>query len=415
MTEQPTDLRGVDEADVYKGGRLAATLVRRGSDVVFAYDPDYLSDPASEQVAFTLPRSAEPRVSSGDAVPPYFAGLMPEGVRLRSVVTATRTSEDDHLTVLLAVGADAIGDIAVVPAGSGPPELAEPAVDPSAAIDLDLRAVFERATSTDLDELDRAALPGVQPKVSAAMMSTPVGTTAGPAILKLEPATGYPQLVENEDFFLRMAAACGLDVPEHSMITDRAGRRGLLVRRFDRSVTPEGIRRWPQEDGCQVLDRYPAAKYRVKTESVIARLAACVDSAGGSPALVVRSMIELVAFSYLIGNGDLHAKNMSITSPDGGLWSATPAYDLVSTQPYLSWADPMAMTFYGRANRLDRAHLTTAAERLGVAPRATAVILDRLVDAGRDWARRVGEIGFDDQTSTRLETMIVERAEELAR
>ena len=59
-------------------------------------------------------------------------------------------------------------------------------------------------------------------------------------------------------------------------------------------------------------------------------------------------LLKVVVFSWLIGNGDLHGKNMSIYNPDGW-WQPTPAYDLLCTQPYAGWNDPMALNLYGRA------------------------------------------------------------------
>lgn len=144
-------------------------------------------------------------------MPPFFAGLLPEGVRLQALTAAARTSIDDHLTLLLVVGADTIGDVQILPEGVSRTE-------PRALLDVvgnsvdDLGVVFARATSTEVSELDRVSLPGVQVKVSVAMMSAPVGTTSGPSILKLDPE-GWPHLVANEHFFLSMAAGCVLPVP----------------------------------------------------------------------------------------------------------------------------------------------------------------------------------------------------------
>nr|WP_231912530.1 HipA domain-containing protein [Rhodococcus sp. EPR-157] len=53
-------------------------------------------------------------------------------------------------------------------------------------------------------------------------------------------------------------------------------------------------------------------------------------------------LLRLTAYSYAIGNGDLHGKNYSIHQNGRGMWSVTPAYDLLCTQPYASWNDPMA-------------------------------------------------------------------------
>lgn len=54
--------------------------------------------------------------------------------------------------------------------------------------------------------------PGVQAKVSALEFSVPIGTTSGSAILELAPRDGFPQLVENENFFMNLARECGVPV-----------------------------------------------------------------------------------------------------------------------------------------------------------------------------------------------------------
>ena len=408
-----TDLRAVDRAAVYKAGQLAGTLVRERDDVVFTYDDAYLADPVAPAVAFSLPKSAAPVRSGAGAVPPFFAGLLPEGLRLEAMTAAARTSADDHLTLLLAVGADAIGDVQVLPVDAMPFE-SPPVLTLAGTSSVDFAAVFAKATSTDPTQTERAALPGVQVKVSAMVMSTPVDTTAGPAILKLEPPS-YPHLARNEDLFLAMAGACGLPVPGHRILTDAAGRAGLLVARFDRLAGADGTwRRLAQEDACQVLGRYPAAKYRLTLQEVAAALASAVAAGGGSRPLALRRILETAAFSYLIGNGDLHGKNLSIRLTPAGRWEVTPAYDLVSTQPYLAWRVPMALPMYGRANRLTRRWWLDAAQRLGLPERAMARVLDRIVTRSAPWLDRLGDIGFDDRTTTRLQDLIDARRLELA-
>ncbi|HEY9411868.1 MAG TPA: HipA domain-containing protein [Jiangellaceae bacterium] len=408
------DLRAIDAADVYKAGLHAGQLLRHDDDVIFRYDPGYRDDPSTPPVAWTLPKDVPEVRASGGSVPPFFAGLLPEGVRLRAVVAGTRTSEDDHFTLLLAVGNDTIGDVRIAPAGVAPTE-PEPAFDPTSTEQIDLQDLFDRVAGPELLTFDAVALPGVQPKVSAAMLSSPVTTTHGPAILKLNPPSGFPRLVENEQFFLQMARDCELRVPDHLLIHDRAGRAGLLVMRFDRLVGPDGaISRLAQEDACQVLGVYPARKYRIKTEEAIERLALCCELGHGSRQVEVLRMIHLVAFSYLIGNGDLHGKNISIRASPEGRWETTPAYDLVTTQPYMRWRDPMALDFHGRANKLNRAHLVAASTRLGIAERAVVRLLDRLCSRARPWADRVAEIGFEPRQNDLLHELIIDRINELS-
>ncbi len=406
------DLRTVDTADVYKGRQRAGRLSREGTDIVFRYAEDYVANVGAPALAWTIPKDLDEVRSSGESVPPFFAGLLPEGVRLRAVVTGTRTSEDDHLTLLLAVGADTIGDVSVLPP-EAPFADVSPALDLDAADTVDLREVFDRIVGAESLAFDQAAIPGVQPKVSAAMVSSPLSTTDGPVILKLTPARDYPRLVENEDFFLRMARSCELRTAEHRLIHDRHGRSALAVFRFDRISAAGEERRLPQEDACQVMGVYPASKYRLRAQDAIADLAKRCEQGGGSRQAAILRLLQLVAFSYLIGNGDLHGKNFSIHRPDGGPWEPTPTYDLVSTQPYMGWRDPMALDLYGRANRLSHRYLVESGERLGVTGRAVTRMLARMCERAATWADRVGEIGLDPRQAELLRDTIVRRLGEL--
>lgn len=73
-------------------------------------------------VATTLPVTTAAVATANGALPPFFAGLLPEGHRLTVLRTVAKTSLDDELTLLLAVGADVPGDVQVVPAGEKPAE-----------------------------------------------------------------------------------------------------------------------------------------------------------------------------------------------------------------------------------------------------------------------------------------------------
>jgi serine/threonine-protein kinase HipA len=404
---EPLDLRAITDADVYIDDALSGRLTRQSQDsITFDYLPAKQSTESSvrdRSVSWSLLRTDEyPRTATGGAVPPFFAGLLPEGVRLGVVTSSTKTSADDHLTLLLAVGADTIGNVRVVPAGTPPPARL-PMFQPSR--DNDFRAVYAKLTGSV--DADPVGLAGVQPKVSAVTWSTTTRTSAGPAILKLGPAQ-FPLLVENEHFFMGMAAACGLRVPRTSLIHDANGHSALLVTRFDRDRET----RIAQEDACQVDGIYPASKYRIKTETAINTLADACARGGGSKAAAVLELLKTVVFSWLIGNGDLHGKNLSIYNPNG-IWQPTPAYDLLTTQPYAGWKDPMALNLFGRANKLDRAHFLYAAEQLGLRSRAPSKMIDSVVHAAGEWPDRCAEIGFDTRQTQLLADMLRARIETL--
>ncbi|ORV21330.1 protein kinase [Mycolicibacterium conceptionense] len=398
-TPEALDLREVVEAHIYLGDDRVAHLVRRAGDQISF---DYVAEgPAvgalrDTSVSWSLLRSRDyPVVTTGGAVPAFFAGLLPEGVRLGVVTTSTKTSADDHLTLLLAIGADTIGNVRVFPAGVDP---VQPAAMFDPAQDTDFRLVFEKLTGSV--SADPVGLAGVQPKVSAGMVSAPTQTRSGPAILKLNPVE-YPLLVENEHFFMTMAAACGLRAAATSLLHDAEGRSALLVTRFDRA----GATRIAQEDACQVAGVYPASKYRITTEAAITGLAEACARGGGSKVAATAELLKTVVFSWLIGNGDLHGKNLSIYDLDG-VWQPTPAYDLLCTQPYAGWRDPMALNLFGHANRLSRANFVDAGERLGIRARATTRMIDELIDAANDWPDRCGRIGFGDRETELLADML---------
>jgi serine/threonine-protein kinase HipA len=393
---RPDQVRGVEVADVYKGDVKAGTL-RRGSDgVTFRYERDYL-DSSLPAVASTLPRLADPVTTPAGAIPPFFAGLLPEGARLDAVIAAVKTSPDDELSLLLAVGGNAIGDVAVVPEGATLPDAsaAQP-VDPSS---VSFRELFARSVDPNADSLD-AAIPGVQDKLSDMVVSFPVDGLAGPSILKLTPPR-YPLLVENEAFFLKMARTCGFRVPQFRLLADRDGLRGLLVERFDRDTSESStVVKLAQEDACQLAARWPADKYRLSMSDVVQTVSGVVSS----PLAATLEIVLQTAFAALICNGDLHAKNLSVRwVPAVSLVEVTPVYDVVSTRPY-PVNDRMALRIDGRDNRIRGSDLVRFAARFGLSDKLTTRRLVELTDRAEPVIPTVGEIGFDDQTTTLLES-----------
>lgn len=360
-------LTAVDAADVYKQDRLAGRLWRSREGVRFDYDAAYDGPP----VATTLPRGLESvGPFPGGAVPPFFAGLLPEGRRLVLLQRALKTSADDELSQLLAVGGDTVGDVQVVPAGQVP-IAPTPRLHASAAGELR----FADLLAESVGGIDRVGIPGVQMKVSAQTQTVPVARGPGPrsdAVLKIEPGE-FPGLVANEAACLAAARAAGLDTPEWERAADRDGVPGLLVRRFDREVAEDGVRAVAQEDGCQVLGVWPADKYRVRTEELVAALAAVC----AAPKVAALELWRQVAFSFLAGNGDLHAKNLSVRRAEVG-WVPTPVYDVFCTYPYGDHT--LALPVAGRSREdVTRDRLVSAAAETGVPAAATERMLDRLL------------------------------------
>lgn len=388
------DPKSVEAADVFKGQRKAGQLRRIGGGTEFVYSPDYLSDPGPA-VATTLPVQSAPFFAGGGAVPAFFAGLLPEGARLNAVASAVKTSLNDELSLLLAVGSDTVGDVSVVHEGSTPDDLSpRPRSDLS---DLSFAELFALSISGNREDLDRA-IPGVQDKLSDAMISFPVPSRFGPAILKLTPDR-YPKLVENEAFFLDLAATCGFKVPAHQVIHDNVGAAGLLIQRFDRNITDGSVTRLGQEDACQLSNRWPADKYRLSMREVCESIVSVVSSPFDS----MLTLIEITVFSYLIVNGDMHAKNLSVGwYPELDLVSVTPMYDLVTTHPY-PVDNLLALPVDGRANRIRLADVAGFGGRFGVPEKLVRRKVLSIAETVQDHIDQVGAIGLEEPATDGLQ------------
>ncbi|AWB84190.1 type II toxin-antitoxin system HipA family toxin [Corynebacterium liangguodongii] len=341
-------LRFVGQADVYKTGTLSGNLKRmENGEVQFEYVPSY----AGEAIAFTLPLGETFR---GTGLPAFFAGLLPEGHRLSVLQKSAKTSLDDELTLLLGVGHDVPGDVQVVPQGQLPEE--REALVTSSADEWD----FLEITGV----VDSHAIPGEQPKASAFMVNMPVPSKNEQAILKIDPPD-HPHLVENEALHLAHAQALKIPVARARTVADRNGVPGLWVTRFDRVGDGDSFTRLATEDAAQVMGVLPARKYTVDAETAVAALAQCCSS----PRIAARNLYLQFLFAWLTGNGDLHAKNISILRDSQGRWNVAPLYDIPCTALYQDMT--MALPIAGRVKGLFRRHWLDFADSIDL-PQAVA-------------------------------------------
>ncbi len=366
------DPRGVAEADVYKGGERAATLRRDTGHVEFRYLSAYL-EAGRPAVAHTLPPTDQPVLTVGGAVPAFFANLLPEGRRLTALRRSVKSSADDELSLLVAVGADPVGDVQVVPAG------ADPQHDP-APFEQTAGAFTDLAFADLLDQAgirDPAALAGVNDKVSGRMLTVPLLHQGRAHLLKFE-VPDFPHVVLNEAYFLGLARRLRLPVTQAEVVHDRTGRPGLLVTRFDRALLQDGsLGRLPVEDAAQLLGLYPADKYSVSAEAVATRIGAVC----AARPVALRATFTQLLFAWLTGNGDLHAKNISVLQRSQE-WRVAPIYDIPSTVPYGD--STMALPMGGKRAGLSRRTFAAFGADLGLPSRAVESTIEQVLSATAD-------------------------------
>lgn len=419
MISEPESDEPVVEADVYKSGTLAARLTRTPLGIEFAYLDTYLdthldtyldtnlesqlaahpatrSQPAASAtsaisaapaaVATTLPLTRGATLTPAGAVPPFFAGLLPEGRRLTALRRRIKASADDELSLLVAVGLDTVGDVQVVRRGVAPSKSA----DNEPQLQNPREILFSDLLADDLP-LDGVGLAGVQDKVSGKTIAVPVEHKGAETILKLSPPE-YPHLVENEAYFLTLARRAGVACVDHSIIFDASDTPGLLVSRFDRQLSrnPHAI---PVEDGCQVLGLWPADKYNTSMFNVISALTKLC----AAELVAVRNAFRQVVFAVLTGNGDLHAKNLSVLFTDGE-WMLSPAYDLPSTIIYGD--STLALPLGGKRRDISRRMLVEFAQTLGLSAKLAERVIDDVREATGDLDAdlRAGALPFDQRT-----------------
>jgi serine/threonine-protein kinase HipA len=97
------------KAKVYMHSRLAGYLteLERNKKYKFSYDENYQDGP----VSLTMP--VELKEFSFNSFPPFFDGLLPEGIQLDGLLRIKKIDKDDYFSQLIATGADLVGAVSV--------------------------------------------------------------------------------------------------------------------------------------------------------------------------------------------------------------------------------------------------------------------------------------------------------------
>ena len=97
------------KAKIYVKGKEAGTLteVVRGKEYVF----EYLNGYDGLEVSRTMPLKA--KIYKFDKFPPFFDGLLPEGIQLEGLLKLKKIDKYDYFSQLIAVGDDMVGVVTV--------------------------------------------------------------------------------------------------------------------------------------------------------------------------------------------------------------------------------------------------------------------------------------------------------------
>lgn len=367
-----------DELAIWLSGDRVAIIERVRGRPRLAYTDEALAryDLGTPLLSLSLP-VANLSYPQG-VVRAFLDGLLPEGGFRQSIARDVGVSPADTYSLIRALGRDCAGALVIQPAEDLPP----PAATTTTA---------ERLSPTEIEELVenlrgaplgvggrvRVSLAGVQEKLVLTRMpdgswGRPVDGTPSTHILKPEIAA-YPQTVENEAFCMRIAKHLGLDVATVET-TEIAGRKLIVIERYDRIVSPDGsVKRIHQEDFCQATGTPPDTKYEEDGGPSLRRVADVLQAVAAPGSL--EKLLQATTLNVLLGNGDAHGKNLSLLHHGSGALTLTPLYDLMNTLHYGDSRLAMSIDTVQRTDRVTADRIANEAMHWGLPrERATSTI-----------------------------------------
>ena len=201
----------------------------------------------------------------------------------------------------------------------------------------------------------------------------------------LKPQTDrFVNLPENEDLTMHLAEIAGIKTVPHSLIRFADGELCYITRRVDRTKKGDKI---AMEDMCQLSERLTEDKYKGSYE----RIAKLIKKHSSAPMLDVINFWEIVVFSWLTGNADMHLKNFSLFKPTDN-YKFTPAYDLLSTSIVMPEDnEELALTLNGKKKKIKREDFEKAMSDSGMDEKSIANLFKKFEKAYPKWIEMIAQ------------------------
>ncbi|WP_426625163.1 type II toxin-antitoxin system HipA family toxin [Leifsonia sp. McL0607] len=364
---------------VFMNDDRAGTLSCEVRASTFQYDDEYLRGPEATPLSLSMPlrRGEHP---SG-TVQPFLWGLLPdnaETLRRWALLARPHADENNAFSLLEHYGRDCAGAVRFFPMSDLEQAQREEPTEWLTEHDIgehleDLRQDPDSWSFEDDD--GRFSLAGTQAKFALlredGRWGRPRGSTPTTHIFK-PGMLQFRSSALNEHLCLRIASLAGLPAAR-SRIESFEGHVAIVVERYDRRRTSDGLTRLHQEDFCQALSVPPAQKYQEDGGPSLLRMAELIRDAQRSDearATITRLLLA-TAFNWLIAAPDSHAKNYSILLHDRHT-ALAPLYDIASLAPYKRYRPDRAKIAQSvgghyRIADIGREQWSAEAQRLGLA------------------------------------------------
>lgn len=297
----------------------------------FEFTDNYLSQADRPVLGLRFEENLRSRFAANLRLPHWFSNLLPEGILRDWIASERSVSREREMELLAQVGHDLPGAVRILLDNSSEP------YDGAFLVD---SGEIGKQKVVDEHQPWKFSLAGVGLKFSMLRAGERFSCTAtgegGDWILKL-PDSRFSSVPLNEFSMMRFARAVGIEVPEVELVHrdqidglpayvwPRDEEMAYAIRRFDRG----GDRRLVHiEDFAQIRGIYPTQKYEGNFETIAAL------AYRGHDIDALHEFVRRFIFFVLIGNGDAHLKNWSLIYRDQRVPTLSPAYDIVSTEPY---------------------------------------------------------------------------------
>jgi serine/threonine-protein kinase HipA len=164
------------------------------------------------------------------------------------------------------------------------------------------------------------------------------------------------------------------------------------------------------EDMCQLTERLTEDKYHGSYEQI----AKTIQKYSVTSGLDVVNFFELVLFSFLTGNADMHLKNFSLLEQPGLGMVLSPAYDLVNTV-LVNPADDeeMALNLNGKKKKLKKQDFVAAMNTLKLDVKQQENIFIKMEKAKSKWMEQIENSFMTDDFKNQYKQIVTERFERI--
>lgn len=224
----------------------------------------------------------------------------------------------------------------------------------------------------------------------------------------------FTSMPELEDLTMKMAEAAKIETAVHCLIRMADGELAYITRRMDRNN--DGSKR-SMLDMCQLSNRLTEHKYR----GAYTQLADIIKSYSVTPMLDIQRFWEIVIFSWITGNSDMHCKNFSLIEKEGIGYMLSPAYDLLAVAlTGIDDKDELAMPLSGygvddnqHIDGFDRGAFVEAMIISGIDSNISGKLIDRLIKKQHKWINLIENSFLSDSLKDSYKELINGRIEKL--